>query len=227
MPDVDAGTIAIYADIACPWSHVALFRLHRARARLRRDDDVRFDLRAFPLEVFNERPTPKRTLDAETPVCGALEPDAGWRMWARHDHDYPVTTLLALEAVQASKAQGLAASEQLDRALRVALFARSRNISMRHEILEAAQGCDGLDAGKLGHDLDRGVARHLVFEHAEEAREVVEGSPHLFLPDGSGVHNPGIQMHWEGSHGQGFPVVDEDEPGIYEELLERASRRKE
>ena len=56
---------------------------------------------------------------------------------------------------------------------------------------------------------------------AESGR--VNGSPHLFLPDGTDVHNPGIEMHWEGDHGKGFPVVDRDEPAIYEDLLRRAA----
>ncbi len=222
MVEVAAHTIAIYCDIACPWTHVAVHRLHETRARL--DLDVAFDLRAFPLEVFNERATPKSTLDAETPVAGALEPQAGWQMWQGLAHDYPVTTLLALEAVQAAKLQSLEAGAELDRELRVALFARSRNISMRHEVLAVAGACASVDRDELQRSLDAGIARRAVFEQWREGRGAARGSPHLFLPDGTDAHNPGIQMHWEGSHGTGFPVVDKDDPTIYESLLERAAR---
>ena len=222
MIDVEAGTMVVYSDIACPWSHVAVHRLHRSRAQLGLEGRVAFDMRAFPLEVVNGRATPKRILDAEMPVAGALEPEAGWQMWQRHDHDYPVTTLLALEAVQAAKDQGLEASARLDRALRVALFAKSRNISMRHEILDVAAACDGVDAARLEKVLDDGAARRSVMDQCAVAQgpEVV-GSPHVFLPDGSDAPNPGIEMHWEGRHGIGFPVVDSDRYEIYERLFRR------
>src|SRR4051794_37181989 len=81
MLDVAAGTLVVYGDIACPWSHLCVHGLRTARTGLGLDDEVDFDLRSFPLELFNGRPTPKRTLDAEIPVVGALDPSAGWQMW--------------------------------------------------------------------------------------------------------------------------------------------------
>jgi hypothetical protein len=80
-----------------------VYRLHRTRALLGLEDRVAFDLRAFPLELINEQATPKRILDAEIPVVGGLEPDAGWQVWQRHPSEWPVTTLPALEAVEAAK----------------------------------------------------------------------------------------------------------------------------
>jgi len=63
--------------------------------------------------------------------------------------------------------------------------------------------------------------------HGREARaaanDVVEGNPHLFLPDGTDVHNLGIEEHWEGEARRGFPVVDKDDPAIFMDLLERAA----
>ena len=222
--DVAEGTIVVWSDIACPWAHACVARLHRARAELGLQDAVRLDHRAFPLEVMNERPTPRKVLQAEVPVVGAMEPDAGWEVWQRPESEWPVTTLLALEAVQAAKAQGLAASEALDLALRRAFFAESRCISMRHVILAVADETAGLDAGALADVLDAGEARRTVMDHAAAARgDEVKGSPHAFLPDGTDAHNPGTKMHWEGDHGTGFPVVDDDDPSIYLELLRRAT----
>ena len=188
------------------------------------EDVVGFDFRAFPLELINEQTTPKRILEAEIPVVGGIEPDAGWQVWQRDPSEWPVTTLLALEAVEAAKEQGLKASETLDRALRVALFAQSRTISMRHEILEIAADCEGLDADALKEALIDGRARPVAEKHLELSRsDRIEGSPHLFLPDGTDIHNPGIEHHWEGEVGEGFPSVDEDRPDIYEGILRRAA----
>jgi predicted DsbA family dithiol-disulfide isomerase len=222
---VAADTVVVWSDIGCPWAHAAVSRLHRARADLGLDDRIRIDHRAFPLELVNERPTPKRTLDAEVPVVGAIEPEAGWKMWQADESTWPVTMLPALEAVQAAKMQSLEASEQLDRCLRVAFFADSRCISLRSVILDVASTCDLVDADQLAAALDDGRARRTVIGHWRNAEhEGVKGSPHLFLPDGTEAHNPGIEMHWEGEHGEGFPVVDRDDPDVYRELLAQAFR---
>ena len=224
MIAVAPKTIVVYADITCPWAHLAVYRLHAARTKLDLDDEVRLDVRAFPLELFNEQPTPKKILDAEISVAGALDPEAGWQMWQRPESEYPVTSLPALEAVQAAKEQGLLASEQLDRRLRVGFFGESRVISLRHEILELAAECDAVDVDGLGAALDSGRARAAVMEQKEIAEgDDVQGSPHVFLPDGTAVHNPGIEMEWEGEHGKGFPVVHRDDPEIYLELVEKAA----
>ena len=224
MIDVPPGRIVVFADIACPWAHVAVHRLHETRERLGLGGRVVFDVRAFPLELVNARPTPKRTLDAEIPVAGALEPGAGWQMWQRPDSEYAVTTLPALEAVYAAKEQGLDVAEQLDRALRQAFFGASRNVSMRHEVLAVAESVAAVDAAALEAALDEGRARPLLMaDHAVATSDEVAGSPHVFLPGGRDVHNPGIEMHWEGKHGEGFPVVDKDDPGVYAGLLEAAA----
>ena len=222
--DVEPGTIVVYSDIACPWSHVAVHRLHEARARL--GLEVRFDHRAFPLELFNSRPTPKVTLDAETAVLAGVEPAAGWHAWTDPAHGYPVSSLLALEAVQAAKEQGADASETLDRELRRAMFARNECISLFHVVMSAAERATDVDAASLRDALLSGRFRRSVFDHMDEAkREEVKGSPHLFLADGCDFANPGIDKDWIcGEEGEGFVVIHKDDPAIYEEIVRAASR---
>ena len=48
----------------------------------------------------------------------------------------------------------------------------------------------------------------------------VQGSPHFVLPDGYEVHNPGMSLRWLGKAG-GFPVIDEDDPSVYDDLVNR------
>lgn len=216
------ASIVVWQDIACPWATIALTRLRRARDRRGVAGSVVVELRAFPLELINERPTPKSVLDAEIPVAGALEPDFGWRLWQRRPWEWPVTTLPALEAVYAAADQSRQVAEDLDMALRKAFFCDSRTVSLHHEIVGVARGVADLDVDKLRRDLMSGRFRDRLFQDFEIARsETVEGSPHLFLPDGTSEANPGIELHWEGEHGKGFPIVDKDDPGIYETLLAR------
>ena len=213
-------TFTLWADIGCPWAHAAVFRWRRERARRGLDDRVSLVVRSFPLELFNRRATPKRTLDAEVPVAGSLAPDAGWSMWQRQPYDYAVTMLPALEAVQAAKAQGLKASEELDAALRRGFFGESRNISLHHVIIEVAETVPEVDESALDRDLRSGVARASIFEHMEEAeRSKVKGSPHFFLGH-EDWHNPGVQMKWIGKGGEGFPVIEKDDPGVFSEMFD-------
>ncbi len=223
MLDVAPGTVVVYGDIACPWSHLCVHGLRKARAELGLDEQVDLDLRSFPLELFNGRPTPKRTLDAEVPAVGALDPSAGWQMWQRPEFEYPVTTLPALEAVQAAKTQSLRASEELGRALRYAFFAESRTISLLPVIIDVAKECSAIDVDTLAEALDEGRARAIVMEQRDTAARIgTKGSPHVYLADGTDVANPGIEKHWEGEEGQGFVVIDSYDPSIYADLIQRA-----
>ena len=222
--DVTAGTLVLWSDIACPWSTLAVIRLHAARDRLGLGDEVRIDHRAFPLELFNSRPTPRHVLDAEIPVVGARAEGFGWTIWRGAPDTYPVTVLPALEAVQAAKEQSLQASEQVDLALRRALFVESRCISIRAEIERALRSCPDVDADAVLARLDEGSPRRAVTRQWRAAQNgPVKGSPHVFLPDGSDEHNPGITLRWAGDHV--FPVITGDDPSVYDDLVSRASRR--
>ena len=220
----EPGTIVVWSDIGCPWATLAVHRLHATRTRLGLDGWVVLEHRVFALELENRRATPYRTLAAEVPVVGGADPTAPFRLWRRSPWEWPVTTLPALEAVQAARAQGPEAAETLDLALRRAMFAESRCVSLHHVVVDVAEGCDGVDAGRLADDLDAGRARRAVVDqHREAAAAGVQGSPHLFLPDGTDAFNPGIEMHWTGEHGEGFPVIDADDAAVYERLLSAAA----
>jgi predicted DsbA family dithiol-disulfide isomerase len=223
--EVAPGTVVIYSDIGCPWAHAAVWRLWDARRSLGLEDRVRFDHRVFPLELFNSQATPRNELEPEIPVCASLAPRAGWQPWSGPDWEYPVTMLPPMEAVQAAKEQGLAASEALDRGLRRAFWGESRCVSLRHVILEVASETDGLDLARLAAALDAGSARAAIFEHWDVAKtDVVQGSPHLFVQDGTNAQNPGLEVDWrEEPEGVWVPTVTRDDAYAYYDLLRRAA----
>ncbi|MBT2382902.1 DsbA family protein [Streptomyces sp. ISL-11] len=225
LPDSD-DTIVVFTDLNCSFAHVAVHRLHETRRRLGLEGRVWFDFRAFPLELFNREVNARPGVDSEISVLGAVEPDAGWRLWQGPDWTYPVTTLPALEAVHAAKAQSWHASEQLDRALRRAFWAEGRCISLRHVILDVAGGTGAVDVDRLAGALDTGSARAAVMAQYEASRDDrVTCSPHIFLRDGSHSANPGITARWiGGGFGTGYPYIEEDRPQIYEDLLTRAAK---
>ena len=218
------GTIVVFSDLTCPFAHVAIHRLFETRARLGLDDTVRLDHHVFPIELLNAAPGTRHGSDSEIPVLGAVEPDAGWQIWQGPDYHYPSSVLLAFEAVQAAKAQSLALSEQFDRALRRAFWAKSRPIHLHHELITIASTVDGIDVDGLDHALRRGTYRHRIFDDLDVVRSgVVSMSPHLFLPNGTDITNPGITVHWQGPWAAGFPVIDSDDPGIYESVVRSAA----
>jgi predicted DsbA family dithiol-disulfide isomerase len=217
------GTLTIWSDIGCPWASLFVWRAHARRAALGLEGAVRFEHRCFPLELFNERPTPRAIVDAEIGVLARLVPEAGWRPWAGEAAAYPVTTLPALEAVQAAKEQGGGTSERLDLALRQALWRDSRCVSLRHEILAVADAAH-VDVKALAEALDDGRARRLVIADWQAATDgAAQGSPHVYAAPGDGVMNPGISQHWEGPKPGGRPVVESDDVTAVDGLLRQAA----
>ena len=168
----------------------------------------------------------RRVIEAATPACAAAAPELGWSLWQGRLDEYPVSSLLALEAVQAARRQSEAAAEELDLALRTALFAKSRCITLRHEILAAARSCPFLDPDQLAVDLDAGVSRAAVMRQARAARDgAAHCSGSVVMPDGVGYCNPGIDVRWlRPSMPRGVAVVGKDDPTAFRNLV-RPSRR--
>lgn len=224
MIKAEPGVIIVYSDIWCSFAHVTVHRLHEARRRLGLEGRVSFDHRAFPLELLNEAPSPRTGTDSEVGRTASLEPAAGWQLWQDKDWLFPSSTLLALEAVQAAKEQGFAASEQLDLALRRAFWAQSRSIANYHVILDVAGNTGAVDVKALKEALDDGRARRALSEQAAvAATDEVNCSPHLFLPDGTDHANPGIEVRWEGDYGVGWPVITRNEPSAVDDLVKRSA----
>lgn len=203
----DAAVVTVWSDIGCPWASLALHTL-RSRAD-ERDVDLVIDHRAFPLELFNKRPTPKGIIDVEVTAIAGLVPSMGWRPWSGPESEYVVSTLPAMAAVQAAKLAsvgGLRASAALDAALRDAFYTSSRCITVHSEILDAASACGAVNLDALGQALERGLGYDEVFSQWATARAFpVQGSPHLFVTDRYAEHNPGVNYHWTGRPGLGFP----------------------
>ncbi|MFE4973797.1 DsbA family protein [Kitasatospora sp. NPDC056651] len=222
----DPAVVTVWSDIGCPWATLALHTLH-AVAR-ERGSEVVVDHRVFPLELFNSEPTPKPIIDAETVAIGAMVPELGWRMWPGPDWRYPVTTLPAMEAVQAAKAAavgGLPASDQLDAALRLAFYGGGRCISVTSEILAVAAECPLVDEAELAGALERGTARPAIHRDLAVARGPrVQGSPHLFTAAGADVHNPGATFRWTGNpYEGGFPHFLSYSRDWAEEILDKVA----
>lgn len=216
--------LVLYSDVVCPWATVMVLRFREARARAGAEDELGIVHRALPLELEHSMAIPRRIVDSEIPLCASLTPDFGWTLWQGRSEEYPVTVLPALEAVRAAGEQSVCAGEELDLALRRAFFTRSRCISMRHEILAIAAGCDAVDADAVAQALDTGAFREAVTADFATAKENgVPCSGTFVLPDGSMQCNPGTETGWVGGRfPRGTPVLVQDEPEAYDRLVAQA-----
>lgn len=184
-------TIAMYADLACPYAYVSAYRLRKLREEYR--GIVFIEHKSLPLEYINREPTPKALLESELPYLMREEPGIPYQPWQRPESEWPVTMWPAFEAVKCAQRQSLMLADDLDWAIRVAFFAESRCISLRHVLLELAQEV-GLDMKRFADDFDRGVTKYQVFQEAQEGWEHlrVEGSPTFVLPSGKQISNVGL-----------------------------------
>jgi predicted DsbA family dithiol-disulfide isomerase len=216
--------LVVFSDIVCPWATVIVLRLHAARARAGAEEELAIVHRALPLELLLERPIARRVADAEIPLCASLTPDFGWSLWQGRPEEYPVTSLLALEAVQAAADQSSRAAEELDLALRRAFFAESRCISMRHEVLIAARTSPSVDVDRIADALDTGTYRAAVTDDFAAARAAgVPCSGTVVLPDGTMLCNPGTTTGWIGGRmPRGTPVLLSDDPAVYDRIVTAA-----
>ena len=204
LANPDPDVITVWSDVSCPWATLALHTLHQAD----RAAGLRIDHRSFPLELINREPTPKQGHDAEVAAIAAVRPELEWRAWDQPDATYPVTTLPALEAVQAAKRPevgGLEASDQLDAALRRAFFVEHRCISLHSVIEDVARSCPKVDADALCELMSQGAGRRDVYDQLGAVREQeVPGSPSFYNSDGHIASNPGVDLEWVG----GFPRIE-------------------
>ncbi|MGJ3558574.1 DsbA family oxidoreductase [Streptomyces sp. INA 01156] len=186
----------MWSDIACPWASLAVHRFRQVRDDLGLADVV-LDHRAFPLELINERATPRPVFDHEVEVVVEMS-DLDWRPFAASSWEYPGSVLIALEAVQAAKNQdNPRASEELDWALRTAFYRDSRPVGLLTEILAIASEIDVIDSVRLRHDLATGAGRiRVLADNDTWRREEIQGSPVFILPSGARYHNPGVELKW-------------------------------
>ena len=183
MTGAEPTRIALYSDVHCPYAYLTAFRLRRLLPEW--GDRVVIEHKSLSLEYVNSQPTPKPILDNETPILLLEEPDIPYQPWHRPDSEWPVTMWPAFEAIKCAERQSPRLASELDWAIRVAFFAESRCISMRHVLFDLAEGV-GVDMGRFAEDFDGGATKRRVLEEAREGWErlKVEGSPTFVLPSG-------------------------------------------
>jgi predicted DsbA family dithiol-disulfide isomerase len=165
--------IEVFADVACPFTHVGLHRLVARRRALGRED-VRLRVRAWPLELVNGAPLEPATVGHKVAELRAqVAPDlfAGFS-----EERFPATSLPALALERRAYRLGDDAGEAMALLLRQALFEDGADLASPTTLADLARQLGVPPASAADQDAVLGDW------HEGQERGVV-GSPHFFVGD--------------------------------------------
>jgi len=168
--------IEVFAELACPFTHVALRRIvqHR-RVEARTEPHLR--IRPWPLELVNGQPVDAQHVAKEV---RALHEQISPDLFSGFDvATLPATSIPGFRLAEAAYEVGEATGERVSLELRDALFEEGRDLADPHVLAEIAARHD-LEVP--GEELTAEVAR----AYAEGQARGVKGSPHFFVADYSG-----------------------------------------
>lgn len=200
------AVIEVFADVRCPFAHVALRRIVERRPAQGTGPALR--IRAWPLELVDGEPMDVDLVDEEV---RALREQVAPELFAGFSKaGFPATSLPALALTAAAYDQDLQSGEAVGLALRTALFEDGRDI--------AAPDVLGDLARSFGIPWAEGDARDLVLKEWREGRgRGVFGSPHLFANGGSWFC-PALDIS---RHDGGFRITET--PAALDDVFQRAS----
>jgi len=166
------SVIEVFADVACPFTHVGLKLLVARRVELAREDVV-FRVRAWPLELVNGEPLDPAFVAEEIEELGhQLE----LPLFAGFDEEaFPATSIPAMALADRAYRISESVGEAMSLGLRDALFERGEDVADEAVLARIATELD------VPLDLDPGPVYE---DHAAGLRRGVVGSPHFFTSSG-------------------------------------------
>lgn len=164
--------IEVFADVACPFTHVGLRRLVEQRESLGRQD-VHLLVRAWPLEIVNGKPLdPAFIYEEVVDIRDQVAPD----LFAHYREDaLPASSMPALALTAAAYRRDTTTGERVALRLRELLFEEGVDIA-EASVLEAVAADHGITSP---YDDTSAV----LADHAEGVERGVIGSPHFFTGD--------------------------------------------
>ena len=181
--------IEVFADVACPFTHVGLRRFAAQRAELGRED-MTLRVRAWPLEIVNGQPLDPQFIAEEIDDIRRQVAPALFQGFT--EAAFPVSSLPALTLAAAAYDESLSTGEQVSLALRDLLFEQGGDIADSTVLARLARHHDV--------SVDLTDSRRVLEDHAEGLARGVVGSPHFFTPAG-GFFCPSLDVHREaGGH---------------------------
>jgi predicted DsbA family dithiol-disulfide isomerase len=164
-------TIEVFAELACPFTHLSLRRVVARRAELGQTAPI-LRVRPWPLEVVNGAPLDPEHVAKEVRALRAqISPD----LFVGFDPTrFPATSMPGLRLAQAAYAVDDATGEAVSLALRAALFEEGEDIAQA-EVLARLADAHGVSVP--GEELDEQVCA----AYEEGKARGVQGSPHFIV----------------------------------------------
>ncbi len=169
--------IEVFADVACPFTHVGLRRFVERRDERGDPEPVYLRVRSWPLEVVNGQPLDPGFIAEEVDEIREQVADdlfTGFDVAA-----FPATSMPALALAAAAYDVDVATGEAVSLELRDLLFEQGRDIADLAVLAEVAER-HGVAFDPADPPVDRVHA-----DHTEGVARGVQGSPHFFTPAGA------------------------------------------
>jgi predicted DsbA family dithiol-disulfide isomerase len=168
-------TIEVFAELACPFTHLGLRRIVERRTAQGRTRP-RLRVRPWPLELVNGQPLDPPHVAAEV---RAMRTQVAPDLFVGFDETaFPSSSMGGFRLVEAAYALDLDLGERVGLALRDALFEEGRDIG-DPAVLAGVGAAHGVEVP--GRELDDEVRA----AYEEGQRRGVQGSPHFFVADTS------------------------------------------
>lgn len=182
--------IEVFADVSCPFTHVALTRLVAQRTELGRAEPL-LRVRAWPLEAINGQPPGAEMVVPEIEALrGGVAPD----LFVGFDPArLPSTTRPALASTAAALRVGPVEGERFALAVRHALFEEGRDV-VDEAVLAELRDAHGVPAPTAADHAS------IDADHAEGVQRGVQGSPHFFA-GGDSFFCPSLDIHHDDDTG--------------------------
>jgi predicted DsbA family dithiol-disulfide isomerase len=199
--------IEVFADVACPFTHVGLRRLVERRRELGSSEVLR--VRAWPLELVNGEPL---AVGVVTEEVRELRKQVAPDLFAGFDPSrFPTSSLPAMTLADAAYRRSAQLGECVSLALRQALFEEGHDIGSVGVLADIAgahdlEPPDGVDGAVIVADLEEG------------RRRGVQGSPHFFVDD-VGFFCPALDIAKVDGH-----LRITNDPVAFESFLSQAFR---
>jgi len=198
--------IEVFADVACPFTHVGLRRFV-ARRDAEQRHDVRLRVHAWPLEIVNGEPIgPDLASEEIEQLRAQVAPDlfAGFDPAAM-----PTTSIPAFALVATAYRQGDDIGERVSLAVRNELFEEGHDIADPAVLAQVAAAV-GVEVPDLSDDTPARA------DWDAGKRRGVQGSPHYFV-GGEGFFCPSLDI----THVDGHLQVKAD-PEEFDRFLDHA-----
>jgi predicted DsbA family dithiol-disulfide isomerase len=177
------ATMEVFADVACPFTHVGLRRIVARRTELGRAQPI-LRVRAWPLELVNGTPLdPAAVAEHVAELREQAAPD----LFRGFDQaTFPSSSMPALELVADAYAMSDDIGEQVSLAIRTALFEEGHDIS-DPGVLDGIADANGVITR------DESAHRAVLADYEEGKRRGVRGSPEFYL-EGRGWFCPALRI---------------------------------